>query len=60
MPADLAAALDPDARAFWDGLPPSARRVGLARLALARRADTRARRVAALAAALARGERPTP
>jgi uncharacterized protein YdeI (YjbR/CyaY-like superfamily) len=60
VPDDLAAALDGPTRAFWDGLPPSVRRVGLARIALARRPATRATRIAELAERLARGERPTP
>ena len=59
-PADLAAALDaePGARRHWDGFPPSARRAGLAWVSTAKRAETRERRVAAVVASAARGERP--
>jgi uncharacterized protein YdeI (YjbR/CyaY-like superfamily) len=57
VPADLAAALDarPPARRDWEALPPSARRARLSWIALARRAETRSRRVAAVAA----GQAPT-
>jgi uncharacterized protein YdeI (YjbR/CyaY-like superfamily) len=60
VPDDLAAALDDRARAYWDGLPRSVRRVTLASIADARRPPTRARRIAAAAERLAKGERPGP
>jgi uncharacterized protein YdeI (YjbR/CyaY-like superfamily) len=60
VPDDLAAALDDRARAHWDGLPRSVRRVTLTSIADARRPPTRARRIAAAAERLARGERPGP
>src|SRR5207247_9997448 len=57
VPADLAAALDarPPARQRWEALSPSARRARLTRIALARRAATRARLVGETAAAVERG-----
>ncbi len=59
VPDDLAAAFsDGDAREFFDGLPPSTRRNTLAWIALAKRDDTRARRIAATAEAAANRERP--
>jgi uncharacterized protein YdeI (YjbR/CyaY-like superfamily) len=59
VPPDLAAALDasPPARRNWDALPPSARRAFLARIALAKRDETRARRIAETAAAARLDER---
>lgn len=59
-PAELAAALDaePAARAHWDAFPPSARKQGLAQIALAKQASTRDRRIATLVAKALRGERP--
>jgi uncharacterized protein YdeI (YjbR/CyaY-like superfamily) len=59
-PVDLAAALDADAsaRANWDGFPPSARKFGIAAVDAARRADTRAARIAKLVADAASGKRP--
>jgi uncharacterized protein YdeI (YjbR/CyaY-like superfamily) len=59
-PAELAAALDaaPAARATWDKLAPSARKQALASIALARRPETKAARIAAIVARTARGERP--
>jgi uncharacterized protein YdeI (YjbR/CyaY-like superfamily) len=62
VPDDLAAALDahPGARARWDGLPRSVRRAALERIVLARRPETRARRVTETARLTARGERPDP
>jgi uncharacterized protein YdeI (YjbR/CyaY-like superfamily) len=58
-PADLLAALAarPGASAAWRGLPPSHRRANLEWLAAAKRADTRAARVAEIALRAARGER---
>ena len=49
---------DPAARAFWDALPPSARLFALTQVALAKRDDTRTRRIEALGARCAAGERP--
>ncbi|GAA3638660.1 YdeI/OmpD-associated family protein [Microbacterium awajiense] len=59
-PPDLEAALDeaPAARAHWNAFPPSARKLGIATVDLARRADTRARRIAKLVADAAEGKRP--
>ena len=58
-PDDLRAALDaaPAARRHWDAFPRSARRALLEWIGNARRAETRARRVAETAQAAARGER---
>jgi uncharacterized protein YdeI (YjbR/CyaY-like superfamily) len=58
-PDDLQAALQarPPARANWEAFPRSARRALLAWIALARRDDTRARRVDETAAAAQRNER---
>jgi uncharacterized protein YdeI (YjbR/CyaY-like superfamily) len=59
VPDDLSAAFpDNEARKFFDEMPPSARRNTLAWIALAKRGDTRARRIAATAAAAAKRERP--
>lgn len=59
VPHDLAAAFveHPGSREQWDAFPPSARRAILGWIALARRADTRARRVRETAEKAARGER---
>ncbi len=58
-PPDLCAALDadPDARAHWDGFPPSARRNILAWIQGARRPETRAKRIAQTARLAAQGVR---
>ena len=60
VPDDLAAALAsrPAATATFDGFTPGVRKQLLAWVAMARRPETRARRVEAVAAAAARGERP--
>lgn len=59
VPDDLAAALDASGgREFWDSCSRSARRAMLAWLVEAKRPDTRARRVAAIAEHAGRGERP--
>ncbi len=60
VPDDLAAALAarPGAREHWDAFPPSARKQALAWIVLAKRDETRAARVAEVAASSARGERP--
>lgn len=59
-PDELAAALDavPAARAAWDGFPPSVRKQGLGMIAIAKRPQTKAARIAAIVAKAARGERP--
>jgi uncharacterized protein YdeI (YjbR/CyaY-like superfamily) len=60
VPDDLAAALAarPPAAASFAAYPPSVRKQALASLVLARTPETRARRIAAIADAVARGERP--
>lgn len=59
-PAGLAAALDatPAARATWDAYPPGVRKMALSRIALAKREQTRASRIADIVQRAARGERP--
>ncbi len=59
-PDDLTAALDgsPAGRAGWDAFPPSARKVGLTQIALAKRPETRAARIAKIVADAAEGKRP--
>ena len=59
MPMDLAAALDalPPASANFVAFPPSARKILLGWLATARRPETRATRITAIADAAARNER---
>ncbi|QZY28221.1 YdeI/OmpD-associated family protein [Nocardioides coralli] len=59
VPDDLAAALDqlPGAREQFDGFPPSARKAILEWLLLAKRPETRAKRVAEAAEKAANGER---
>ncbi|MBA3021052.1 YdeI family protein [Propionicimonas sp.] len=60
VPEDLSAALaaDPAARQEWDSFPPSQRKQALGWIATAKRPETRERRIAAIAAKAARGERP--
>jgi uncharacterized protein YdeI (YjbR/CyaY-like superfamily) len=62
VPDDLAAALAgvPGARETWDAFPPSARRAALAWVALARRPETRRRRIVETAQKAGRGERVAP
>lgn len=59
VPADLRAALaaTPGAESAWAGFPPSHRRANLEWIAQARRPETRAARIAQIAARAARGER---
>jgi uncharacterized protein YdeI (YjbR/CyaY-like superfamily) len=59
-PPELTAALDavPAARSHWDGFPPSARKQGLAQIALAKQEATKARKIATIVDKAARGERP--
>lgn len=60
VPPDLAAALEErdGASANWTSCPPSVRRLALRSLAMAKRADTRAKRLADIADTCARGARP--
>jgi uncharacterized protein YdeI (YjbR/CyaY-like superfamily) len=59
-PPELAAALDAvsQARTHWDGFPPSARKQGLAQVALAKQPETKSRRIKLIVDKAARGERP--
>jgi uncharacterized protein YdeI (YjbR/CyaY-like superfamily) len=60
VPDDLAAALQtrPAARQTWDAYPRSVRHAALSWIVLARRPETRAKRIEAIAEAAQRGERP--
>lgn len=59
VPDDLAVALSAaGGRGYWDGCSRSARRAMLVWLVEAKRPDTRARRIAAIAEHAGRGERP--
>ncbi|CAN5816364.1 YdeI/OmpD-associated family protein [soil metagenome] len=62
LPVELKRALagQPSARANWDAWPESVRRQVLASIALAKRPETRARRMAKAAEMAARNERPGP
>jgi uncharacterized protein YdeI (YjbR/CyaY-like superfamily) len=62
VPDDLAEALEarPPARARWDAFPPSVRRGVLAWIAVARRPETRAKRIGETATRAERNERPSP
>ncbi|WP_295014475.1 YdeI family protein [uncultured Microbacterium sp.] len=59
-PDDLTVALDADpaARAGWDAFPPSAKKLGLTQIAMAKRPQTRAARIEAIVAGAAVGRRP--
>jgi len=59
-PEEFAAALDavPAARAAWDAFPKSVKKLGLTQIATAKRAETRAARIAKIVADAAEGERP--
>jgi uncharacterized protein YdeI (YjbR/CyaY-like superfamily) len=59
-PDEFTAALDavPAARANWDGFPPSAKKLGLTHIAMAKRPETRAARIAKIVADAAEGRRP--
>jgi uncharacterized protein YdeI (YjbR/CyaY-like superfamily) len=59
-PDELADALnaDPLARRYWDGLTPGVRKQALSWIAIAKRPQTRASRIAEIAARAGRGERP--
>lgn len=62
LPAELEQALagQPSARANWDAWPASVRRQLLASIVLAKRPETRVRRIAKAAEMAARDERPGP
>ena len=57
---DLTTALDADpaARAHWDAFPPSTRKFALTQIALAKRPETKAKRIATIAEQAARDQRP--
>jgi uncharacterized protein YdeI (YjbR/CyaY-like superfamily) len=59
-PADLSDALDelPAARTTWNAYPPGVRKMVLSQIALAKRPETRAKRIEGYVAKAARGERP--
>lgn len=59
-PAELTAALDasPTARANWDAFPKSVKKFGLTHIAMAKRAETRAARIAKIVSDAAEGKRP--
>lgn len=59
-PDEFAEALDavPAARAAWDAFPKSVRKQGLTLIAMAKRAETRAARIAKIVADAAEGRRP--
>ncbi|WP_194762424.1 YdeI/OmpD-associated family protein [Microbacterium sp. UFMG61] len=59
-PPELTAALDavPAARAHWDAFPKSVKKFGLTHIATAKRAETRAARIAKIVADAAEGKRP--
>jgi uncharacterized protein YdeI (YjbR/CyaY-like superfamily) len=59
-PPELTAALDaaPLARANWDAFPASVKKLGLTHIAVARRPETRAARIAKIVADAAEGKRP--
>lgn len=59
-PDELTAALDavPAAREEWDAFPPSVRKFGLTHIAMAKRPETRAARIAKIVADAAEGKRP--
>lgn len=59
-PPELTEALDavPEARAHWDAFPKSVRKFGLTHIAMAKRPETRAARIAKIVADAAEGKRP--
>jgi uncharacterized protein YdeI (YjbR/CyaY-like superfamily) len=59
-PDEFAAALDalPAARANWDAFPKSVKKFGLTHIAMAKRPETRAARIAKIVADAAEGKRP--
>jgi uncharacterized protein YdeI (YjbR/CyaY-like superfamily) len=62
LPPDLAEALDarPPAREQWESFPASVKRGLLSHVALAKRPETRQRRIIQVAENAQRGERSTP
>lgn len=59
LPADLEAALTPEARAVWEGYPPSTKRATLEWLKMAKTAPIRAARLRDIAESAAQGVRPS-
>ncbi|MEN0023519.1 YdeI/OmpD-associated family protein [Microbacterium sp. LS_15] len=59
-PPEFTTALDavPAARANWDAFPPSVKKFGLTHIAMAKRPETRASRIAKIVADAAEGRRP--
>lgn len=59
-PEELTAALDavPEARAHWDAFPKSVKKFGLTQIAMAKRPETKAARIAKLVADATEGKRP--
>lgn len=59
-PPELTTALDavPAARENWDAFPPSVKKFGLTHIAMAKRPETRASRIAKIVADAAEGRRP--
>lgn len=59
-PPEFTAALDanPAARAAWDAFPASVKKLGLTNIAMARRPETKAARIAKIVADAAEGKRP--
>ncbi len=59
-PSELTAALDavPAARAAWDAFPPSARKMGLTAIAMAKKPETKTSRISRIVADAAEGRRP--
>ena len=59
-PPEFSAALDavPAARAAWDAFPPSAKKFGLTQIAMAKRPETRAARIAKIVTDAEAGKRP--
>ena len=59
-PPELTAALDavPPARASWDAFPKSVKKFGLTHIAMAKRPETKAARIAKIVADAAEGKRP--
>ncbi len=59
-PPEFTAALDatPEARTRWDAFPSSTKKFGLTQIAMAKRPETRAARIARIVADAAQGKRP--
>ncbi|OBC10761.1 MULTISPECIES: YdeI/OmpD-associated family protein [Gordonia] len=58
---ELTAALDatPQAREHWDAFPPSARKLALTQIAMARKPETKSARIATIVERASRNERPS-